>query len=164
MLNVGRQLGARVRAATRATDLDQPVLGGDHDRVGQLDYLVARRPADHPLIARQLTAALATEIGTMLDRLIGIVDELPRAALMPRLATLPALGLLARRALGRLAAIAGGRQRAVTGVLPQTPLDLLKLLALLGDAVKQRQQQLPRGLAARQRDPLRIFAPQLHAP
>lgn len=75
-LDARGQLGARVRAATAAADLQQPMLGR-HDGFGQLDDLVADPAPDDALRAGQLGPALATAIRAMLNGLIRIIDQPP---------------------------------------------------------------------------------------
>jgi hypothetical protein len=100
----------------------------------------------------------------MLDDLVGILDKAPRDALMTRLAALLAPGWLARRALGRLAAVAGRRQRRVARVLPGPTLQRLNALAQIADLVKQHQRLMLGGVPASPRDPPGILTPKLHAP
>ncbi|HEX4429750.1 MAG TPA: hypothetical protein VHZ96_10835 [Frankiaceae bacterium] len=66
---------------------------------------MADRPTDNPLITRELPPALATALRAMRERLIRIINHLPREALMPGLATLLAPRTLPRRPLRRLTAI-----------------------------------------------------------
>jgi hypothetical protein len=86
--------------------------------IGQLDDLVTDRPADQTLITRELTPAHATPRGAILDRLVRIINQIAREALMPRLAALLTTRSLPRRPFRRLPAITRRRQRAIHRVHP----------------------------------------------
>lgn len=100
----------------------------------QLPHLVTDRRADRPAVTQPAAAAI-TARRRMHQRLIGVGDHLTMTALMTRLSTRLAPRTLARRALGRLGRIAGGRPRTVRRVLHQAPLEILHL-------AHQRQQQI----------------------
>jgi hypothetical protein len=105
------------------------MLGPHNHRLGQLDDLMARRPADDALGPRQLAPALATRPGTVLDDLVGILRKAARGALMTRLAARLTPRPLTRRALRSLAAVAGRRQRRVLRVLSGPAFQRLNALA-----------------------------------
>ena len=139
--------------------------------MGQIDHLLTCRAAHDPALPGEIVPALATRVGTNRDRLVEIVDQLARRALMTGLGALLAPSALARRPLGSLPPIAGRRQRAVDGVLAELALQLPKTLLLigqalilLGDPIKQRQRQLQSAPTAPKHNPLRVLSPQLHAP
>jgi hypothetical protein len=90
-LNSSRQFGAGVRPAHATRDLQQLVLRRHDRRCGQIDHLVACSATHDPVLRAEFMPALAPLLGTNSDRLVGIVDELARRALMPRLGALLAL-------------------------------------------------------------------------
>ncbi len=64
------------------------VLGRHDRRFGQIDHLVACRTTHDPALSGEIVPALATLLGTHPERLVGIVDQLARRALVPELGAL----------------------------------------------------------------------------
>jgi hypothetical protein len=85
------KLGAGMRPTARTRDLQQLMLSRQDRRLGQIDHLMTRRATHDPALPAEIVPALATLIGTNRERLIGIIDELARRALMPELRALLAL-------------------------------------------------------------------------
>jgi len=76
------QLGSGMRPAAGGRDLQQLILGHQDRRCGQIDHLMARRVAHNPSLGK-LVPALATQLETNRERLVGAVDACAPTAYAP---------------------------------------------------------------------------------